>query len=92
MLQRSIKGEKSWRSYENSVRISTISVRKSVITGVKFCEVRNCWSCCCCCCCSRRSCFCCSDRREDLKRKQRHTVTLHARQCTTTQAYQSKQL
>lgn len=35
----------------------------SVLTGVKFCEVRNCCSCC----CSRRSCFCCSDRNGDLK-------------------------
>ena len=48
--------------------------RVCVITGVKFCEVRKCWSCCCCC-CSRRSCFCCSDRREDLEHTHRHTVT-----------------
>lgn len=44
--------------------------RLMVITGVKFWDVRICWSCCCCCCCSRRSCFCCSDKRGDLKRKQ----------------------
>lgn len=49
-----------------------ISGRLSVITGVKFCEVRNCWSCCCCCWCSRRSCFCCSDKRVELEHKQRH--------------------
>lgn len=51
-------------------------------SGVKFCDVRNCWSCCCCCCCSRKSCFCCSDRREDLKHTHQHAS--HARPYTST--------
>lgn len=64
--------------------MTTWGDKESFFTGVKFCEVRNCWSCCCCCCCSRRSCFCCSDRSEDLKDKRRRTITLNPQTTTAT--------